>query len=197
MNLIDKKKHIPWIVFEAKEWLDIHLRDDMSVFEWGSGGSTLYFSKKVKNIVSVEHNKIWYDEVLNVISKLNIGNCEYFLAEPVKSFFSRFLPYGSKTYVSRTFKEHESLSFGKYVKKIDSFPDKYFDLVFIDGRSRAACMSHSIRKIKKGGFLVLDNSERILYRNAMEKLNKYKRIDFFGHGPYLEETWKTSIWKIN
>lgn len=197
MNLFNKEKHVPWIVFKAKDWMDNYLKKDMNVFEYGSGGSTLYFSKKAKSIVSVEHNKTWYEEVFNVIFKEEITNCKYFLIEPKKSLLAKVLPYGSKTYISKTFLEYKGFSFKDYVKKIDNFPDDHFDLVFIDGRSRASCIKHSIRKIKKDGFLVLDNSERDLYRSSMEQLNKFKRIDFFGHGPYIEETWQTSVWKIN
>lgn len=196
MNLLDEKKHIPWIVFRAKDWLDKNIRSDMRVFEWGSGGSTLYFSKRVKEIVSIEHNKIWHEEVSNTIFKLGVKNCEYFLIEPKYSLFSKLLPYSVVAYNSRSFSEYFNFSFRNYVKKIDKFPDNYFDIVFVDGRARLACIIHAIRKIKKGGFLILDNSERELYESAMNKLKKYKRIDFFGHGPYVKEEWKTTIWKI-
>ncbi|EKD66861.1 MAG: hypothetical protein ACD_49C00005G0003 [uncultured bacterium (gcode 4)] len=196
MNLIDSKKHIPWIVFEAKDWLDEHLKSNMKVFEWGSGGSTFYFSKRVDEIVSIEYNKEWYSKVIEAISIENIKNCKYFFIEPKRNFIAKFLPYHSSTYISKTFKEYEGLFFNEYVKKIDQFPDEYFDLIFIDGRSRSSCIAHSIKKIKRGGFLMLDNSERKLYESEMKKLNKYKRIDFFGHGPYIEEEWQTSIWEI-
>src|SRR5438874_5429887 len=33
---------IPWLAFEAIEWLDGYLEPQMRVFEWGSGGSTLF-----------------------------------------------------------------------------------------------------------------------------------------------------------
>lgn len=197
MNLLDVKTHIPWIVYDAKEWMDELLNNEMKVFEWGSGGSTLYFAKKVKEVVSVEHNKTWFDNVQHSITKNNINNCKYYLIEPEFSIFAKFLPYISSAYVSRTFKEHEKMSFKNYVKKIDSFPDEYFDLIFVDGRSRVSCIDHAVKKIKKkGGFLVLDNSERELYLSLTKKLNKFERIDFFGNGPYIEDVWQTSIWKI-
>ena len=39
----EKIKPIPWVTHGAKKWLDSYLKKDMKVFEWGSGGSTLYF----------------------------------------------------------------------------------------------------------------------------------------------------------
>src|SRR4030067_1558103 len=121
----------------------------MKILVCGSGGSTLYFSSKAKKIISVEHDKDWYKKVSDIISKKNIKNCEYCLIEPRKSLGAKILPYSQKTYIAKTFKHHHGLSFKDYVKKIDSFPDNSFDLIFVDGRSRAACLRHSIKKIKK------------------------------------------------
>ena len=196
MDLINVEKHIPWVVFDAKDWLETYLKGNMKVFEWGSGGSTLYFAKKVAKIISVEHDEAFYKEVSNVILKENIKNCEYFLIKPIEILSAKYLLYDTETYTSRTFKEYRSFHFRDYVKKIDSFSDNYFDLILIDGRSRASCIKHSIKKIKIGGFLVLDNSEREDYKPAMKLLNKFNRTDFFGHGPYIKEPWQTTIWKI-
>ncbi len=35
---------LPWITFPAMRWLHGHLRPSMSVFEWGSGGSTVFLA---------------------------------------------------------------------------------------------------------------------------------------------------------
>lgn len=61
-----------------------------------------------------------------------------------------------------------------YIKK---FPDNYFDIVLVDGRSRPSCLFHSLNKVKKGGLLVLDNAEREYYlcKGIIDK-NKYKLI---------------------
>jgi hypothetical protein len=44
---------------------------------------------------------------------------------------------------------------------------------------------------------MLDNSERELYQNEMNKLKNFQRQDFFGHGPYIAEKWQTTIWRID
>ncbi|MDP2056339.1 MAG: hypothetical protein Q8K35_01095, partial [Thiobacillus sp.] len=51
---------VPWITFRAIDWLDTYLKSDMSVFEYGAGGSTLYLAKRVRNVVSVEHDEGFY-----------------------------------------------------------------------------------------------------------------------------------------
>ncbi|MDM8553380.1 hypothetical protein QUF75_01435 [Desulfococcaceae bacterium HSG7] len=51
----------PWIAFGAIRFLEKHLHEDMHVFEYGIGGSTLFFAKRVKAVVSIEHDKEWYE----------------------------------------------------------------------------------------------------------------------------------------
>ena len=51
---------IPWFTYPAFQFIhQLDLREK-TVFEWGSGYSSLYFAKKVKNITSIENNKEWY-----------------------------------------------------------------------------------------------------------------------------------------
>lgn len=56
----------------------------MIVFEYGSGGSTLFFQKYVKKIISIEHNRIWYKKMLKFLRKKDISFNSYFLIEPEK-----------------------------------------------------------------------------------------------------------------
>jgi len=46
------------------------LPDDGTLIEWGCGGSTVYFLDNLKEnqyLVSIEHNKQWYDKISNLI----------------------------------------------------------------------------------------------------------------------------------
>lgn len=194
MNLKSRKKHTPWIVFEAKDWLDDYLDKGMKVFEWGSGGSTLYFCEKTKAVVSIEHNEKWYKDVKEIIKQKNINNCNYFFIEAKKFSLLKLLPYAGIFYNSKTFEEYKAYSFKDYVKKIDEFSDEYFDFIFVDGRSRVACLNHSLSKIRKGGALMLDNSERVDYQGAMNHMKGFERKDYFGKGPYIDATWQTTVW---
>ena len=89
------------------------------------------------------------------------------------------------------------MSFKKYVNSIDKYPQKYFDVIFIDGRDRNSCVKKSITKIQQDGIIILDNSERERYQESISLLSKYKRIDFYGFGPYSYYPWQTSVWFIN
>ena len=57
-----------------------------------------------------------------------------------------------------------------YVKEIENYPDHYFDLVVIDGRARPSCIDHAKNKVKNGGVILLDQSERKHYFASINKL---------------------------
>ena len=190
-----KDRYVPWITFKAKEWLDLYLKVNMTVFEWGSGNFTMYFSEKVKKLISVEHDENWHKKISGIISCEKISNCDYLLIKPEGKISEVNTPYSSKSYTSSTFKHHWGLCFKNYVRAIDKYPNEHFDLVFVDGRARASCIIHAIKKIKPGGYLMLDNSERAHYNKTVSLLKDYSKIDFFGKGPQAEISWQTSIWQ--
>lgn len=189
---------VPSITLQAKAWLEAHLQPDMSVFEYGSGGSTLFFAKRVKKLVSVEHDKYWYEKVSKRLSGLKFLGCEYtlLLREPEKETSVKLSSDGLENYRS-TVEEYESMSFEKYVRSIDEYPDGCFDLVFVDGRARPSCIARALNKIRSGAFLMLDNSERERYSNGVSLLANFQRKDFFGIGLYNARPWQTSIWMID
>jgi hypothetical protein len=47
----------------------------------------------------------------------------------------------------------------QYVHAIDEYPAEYFDVVVIDGSSRLACFQRAPAHVKRGGLLVIDNSD--------------------------------------
>ncbi len=62
---------IPWFTYPAIEFLKERLTKEMTVFEYGSGSSTLFFAERVKEIISVETNKEWFNKIVNKLpSKL-------------------------------------------------------------------------------------------------------------------------------
>ena len=133
-------KIVPWIPIKAKIWLDKTLRPDMILYEFGSGLSTLYFSTKVKKVISIEHNKKWYDLLKNELKSKVIDNCEYFLEEP-EIIDNKNSGIANIEYKS-DLKEYQGFHFKKYVESIDRYPDQFFDIVFIDGRVRIDCILH-------------------------------------------------------
>lgn len=54
---------IPWFTYPAIDFITQVVRREWSVFEWGSGHSTLWWAKRVRTVTSVEDNRGWYDSV--------------------------------------------------------------------------------------------------------------------------------------
>lgn len=169
----------PWINNAAKTWLEKYLRKDMRVFEYGSGGSTVYMAKRVQEISSVESDIYWYSKVIKTIKTLGLKNCRVAYAE------------ASPTTLSQTIVDDNS--YLSYAKKINKFPNDYFDLVFVDGRGRELCVQQSLPKIKKGGYLLLDNTDRPEYKPIFDFMKAYQ----FQTLTSTETTNATTVWKIN
>lgn len=66
----DYEKNVnPWLTQSIIFFLRNRISTDLRVFEWGCGNSTLYWSKRVKQVVSIEHNRGWYEIIKNDIPK--------------------------------------------------------------------------------------------------------------------------------
>lgn len=52
---------IPWLSYTFINFIEPRLRKDFTLFEYGSGNSTLWFAERMGKVVSVEHNKEWVE----------------------------------------------------------------------------------------------------------------------------------------
>lgn len=186
---------MPWLPYAVIDYLNKTLNKSMTVYEFSSGGSTLFFSKRVNQVISVEHNPDWYNAVMNEIKKVGCSNCKLSLIEPV-----------TDSNLSENFEDPDSyrssdeiykgMSFENYAKSIERYPDNYFDIVLIDGRARPSCLKHSFSKVKINGYLILDNAERNEYGYIHRFLDNEAWIKkvFFGPAPYMPYFWETCVW---
>ncbi len=189
-NPIDDER--PLIMFAAASGLE--LRCDMKVFEWGSGASTLYLARRVQELTSVEHDPDWHRWIAAALRDRGIGNCRYVLAEPGPA--GSGAPHEADEPFVSVRRRYAGASFERYVKVLDAYPDQHFDLVLVDGRQRVACGRRAIPKIRCGGRLLLDNSERSAYEPLRRLLEGYPVSNFFGIGPGQAKPWQTTVWEI-
>jgi hypothetical protein len=188
---------MPWFNFAAVDYLERLLVKNMRVFEYSSGGSTFFFAKRVLHVCSVEHNNDWYDNVINNINRKNISNCRIKLIEPepMEGYSAKDHRWPDSYLSSDTL--YRDQSFMAYAQSIDAFPDEHFDVVLIDGRARPSCFSHAHNKVRVGGHLILDNSEREEYGHIHASLDNenWDKTVFFGPGPYVVNFWGTTFWR--
>lgn len=71
--------------------------------------------------------------------------------------------------------------------------EKKYDLIVIDGNFRFACAEVSIKCLKKGGFIILDNSDWYPETSKFIRESGLIQIDFKGMGPINYYNWTTSI----
>jgi hypothetical protein len=73
---------IPWFTYPAIEFLESVVKKDWKVFEWGSGNSTIWWSKNCSMVRSAENNPSWCAEVRSKLSK----NAEVMLCEEKEAY---------------------------------------------------------------------------------------------------------------
>ena len=172
----------PWLPYLAIDYLDNYLKPDMTVFEWGSGGSTIWFAQRVKSVISIEHNPEW---------TVSLDNVDFHLIQPEDGSLGDN-PSNPEHYRARPIGEK---NFKKYATAIEQF-DQKFDLILIDGRARASCLYHSIDKVKNGGFIIIDNTERDYYLARLASyFEDWNKITFFGNGPKNSWKWETTFFQ--
>lgn len=55
---------LPWVTYSFIDFIKTRLTKDLSIFEYGSGNSTLFYARYVKKVVSVEHDEAWYQKIV-------------------------------------------------------------------------------------------------------------------------------------
>jgi precorrin-6B methylase 2 len=170
--------------YNSIHFLKKKIDKQMKVFEYGMGGSTVFFARLTQEVVSVEHDRIWFESTKRRMENLKINNWEAILAvAEVEKTTQAKDPADPFSYVSSD-KKYKNYNFEKYVNTIKSYPENYFDVIVIDGRSRPSCVSASVSKLKKGGYLVLDNTERDHYQPAIKEfLTKGFKVMTNVYGP--------------
>ena len=159
----------PWLSVSSVRFLRTYLTKDMVGLEFGSGISTLFTAPKVKQLISVEHNKEWFEMISNRFINEGISNVDYrFIAQNDSNLFSE-----------TTFEMADKLGFEvrkdyvNYYMTVDSIPNNSLDFLLVDGRARPECLYYALPKMKKNGLVILDNSEREHYKIAFEFMKEY------------------------
>ena len=120
----------PWLTESAVGMLRSWLRGDDVGLEWGSGRSTLWFARRVKWLVSIEHAEDWYGAVSLSIARTGLTNVDH-----------------------RLYRDERL-----YVAAGEAVTSASVDFVLVDGVLRDQCAVAAISRLKPGGILVLDNA---------------------------------------
>ena len=161
----------PWIVPAAVGWLRRRIRSDWSILELGSGRSTVWFARRSGSVISLEDNEYWYPRTKERLTEAGLVNVDLRL-RPVDGFPT----------------------------EVAELPDDAFDLVVVDFLeaptvTRVDVLKPAMAKVRPGGFLLLDDSDRPGYAEAFELLADWRFRRFTGVKDEWPEACETGIFR--
>jgi len=167
----DETPERPWIVPAAIGWLGRRIRSDWSVLELGSGRSTVWFARRAGSVISLEDNEYWYPRTRERLDGAGFTNVDLRLRE-VETFPT----------------------------EVASLPDAGFDLVVMDFLeapqvTRIDCLGPAMKKVRAGGYLLLDDSDRPGYAQAFALLDGWRLRSFAGIKDQWPEACETTIFR--
>lgn len=133
----------PWIVPEAVEYLSTLVRPEWKVFEWGCGGSLIWFAERCTKVVGVETVPRWVAWAMDRLQERMLTNTHVIHA-----------PIWQGKYT-------------EYIGVIEAYPKEFFDLVSIDGvmSARKDSIARAKAKLKPDGIIMIDNSNKFNVKN--------------------------------
>ena len=187
-----------WLTQFAIRYLEQNVKSTHQVFEFGGGGSTLFFCKHAQTVYSVEDHPEWFKTLSETITRKGYTNWigQFVPSEPYTGTQSRN-PGDPDHFMSGAI-GMEQLSFEQYATAINQYPDQFFDWVLVDGRARPSCLKQAIPHVKSGGYLVLDNSDRPYYLSFLKDelgLSFNVVLDRAGPTLYTPDFTRTTIFQ--
>lgn len=171
----------PWLTQEMTQVLNSWLERHHVGLEFGSGRSTLWFAARVRRLTSIEHDLAWHAAISPRLAELRLMDIvDYRL-------------YG------------DGASDGKgtrYVGVVDEFPAESLDFVLVDGMCRDHCALASIPRVKRGGWLIVDNINWYVPRKEKSRSPNSRSLT----DGYASDVWREfhervgewrSIWTCN
>lgn len=146
----------PWIVPAAVGWLSRRIRPDWTALELGAGRSTPWLARRTERVLSLEDNEHWVAETRARLERDGAGNVEL-----------RQMPVE------------------RFAAEIERLDDESLDLVLVDflespEASRVDAIEAARPKLRPGGCLLLDDSDRPAYARAFEVLDGWRVRRFVG-----------------
>src|SRR5210317_774743 len=147
------------------EWdfLVSHLSKDQIMVEYGSGHSTYELAPRVKKLISIEHNKDWFNNINSKVKALD--NVEYIFIPPEKGAPNKLRGIDPKWFYT-------------YITWPKTRNEK-FDVVLIDGRARQYVAESILGNITEDSYVFIhdwnpkirDEKYRIRYERILEFYN--------------------------
>jgi len=165
---------LPWFSYAAIDFLERHLKPEMRVCEYGSGGSTLFFARRVAHVHAIEDNREWLEMLGARLAEKGLSNVTL-----------AWCPFD--------FKNPGGFEHSEYLNAIPAEP---FDVIVIDGSEewvqvRPSCFRLAETRVKAGGIIVVDDSWRYPDLRARHRAKKF--LIFQSVGPCRPGVTSTDV----
>ena len=125
----------PWLNHGALKILEDIIKPTDIVLETGSGRSTSYFCQKASQVVSFEHNELWFNKVSQqCIEYIKSGQLRYNLCKTE----------------------------GAYVDNVKKISTEKFDFILIDGKHRGKIANLALDMVASNGVICIDDGHRYI-----------------------------------
>jgi predicted O-methyltransferase YrrM len=173
---------LPWISWPCIDWLDQLDLGGKRIFEYGGGGSTLYFLRRGASVRTVENSVAWAGRIQARVTEEGLHESRRFDLELVE------IP-------EHPGPAHRELS-STYVRALGGGP---WDLVLVDGADgslnlRMECLQQARETVNSHGFVVLDDAWRKGYETAPSIMSGFRRQIFQGVGPSRPGVTRTDVY---
>ena len=157
---------IPWYTYPCIDFLKNRDFTASNILEFGSGQSTLFWSKRARSVISFEADNKWYNKIKskspeNVKMTLVESNCDASLIKFIENS----------------------------IQGSSCFP---FDVIVIDGLNRSLIIENAPKWLSKSGMIICDNSEGFRIYETTREMGFF-RGDFYGYAPGVLLPHCTSI----
>lgn len=170
-------RRIPWISYSAIDLLEDYLTPGMTVYEFGSGGSTLWLAERVKRVVSIEERDNWATVVSDILRQDGFRN----RVEIRRRTADRSSP---EAFISSPYAQ--------------ALPEEPADAILIDGCERRpqddlrpAAFRLAEDRIRPGGLIILDDAKRYLHLREHHRAKKVHPC--WGFGPCRYDQAETDV----
>jgi len=154
---------LPWYTYPAIEYLRQLDFSDKTVFEYGSGMSTIFWAGKAKRVVSVEDDEQWCGTLRNLLP----ANAEL-IYEPDLANFPGVIA-----------------SRGEFDVIVVDGPAR--------GRTRLKCCHAAFPHLREGGLVILDNSDWLPESAKCLREYGLLEVDMTGFAPICGHVQTTSL----
>jgi hypothetical protein len=155
---------IPWYTYPAIEYIKQLDFSGKSVFEYGAGNSTIFWSRIARRVVSVEDDEIWHETVSRQV-----------------------------TAVATVIFEPDLESFVSTITRVPGRFDVIVIDGPARGLTRLKCCKAARAYLNEGGIIILDNSDWLPESAAFLRSTGLLQVDMTGFAPLNANTGTTSF----